>query len=159
MSPGSDRDEFIDYLEDKSKHEDETLFLPVSESGPDDWTAFYIGILTGIVGGGLIPLSPWLGGLFVFGGYAITALALKSARNGFSRALRFGFVFSAVLGAALVAARGYYPEWTWRFVEAASQRHVIFLSAAAIPWAAGILRYVSALALSPRRAPGGDRGK
>jgi hypothetical protein len=151
MSSGSDQDEFIDYLEDKSKHEDETLFLPVPDSRPNDWTAFYTGILTGIFGGGLVPLSPWLGGLLIFGGYSITVLTLKGRGNRFSRALRFGFAFSALLGAVLLAGRAFYPDWTWRFIAAVSEHHAIFASAALMPWAIGILRYAYALVLSPKR--------
>ena len=56
MSSRQEPDE-IDYFEDVSQHEDETLFIPVSESAPDSWTAFYSGILIGLAGGGLMTLG------------------------------------------------------------------------------------------------------
>jgi hypothetical protein len=152
MSSGSDHDDFIDYLYDKSHREDETLFMPVPDGRPDHWTAFYTGILIGIVGGGILPLAPWLGGSLIFSGYGVTFLTLKRPRSRFARALRFGFAISALLGGLLLAVEVLFPKASWRLIEMASEQHVIFLSVAFVPWAAAIARYFHAL-FAPAKRP------
>ncbi len=150
MSSDSERD-MIDYIDDDAHHEDETLFIPAPDGRPDNWTAFYIGILTGIVGGGLVALAPRLGGILIVAGYGLTAFTLKARGNRFARALRFGFLVSAVLGAALVAGEIYCPNTVWQFIAVASERHLIFTSVVAFPWATGMLRYVYALVRREKR--------
>jgi hypothetical protein len=145
MSSGPDRDEFLDYLDDKSQHEDETLFMPVPDSRPDSWSVFYSGILIGIIGGSLIALAPWLSGLLVFAGYGVTAMTFKGRGNRLSRALRFGFGSSALFGAAILGGETVFPETEWGFIEAASNRHLTFAGIALMPWAAAVLRYAYAL--------------
>jgi len=135
--------DLIDYIDDKSQHEDETAFLPVRPDGyPDSWSVFFLGVLFGIAGGALIPVSLWLGGTLVFGGYGATALTLAGTSNRVSRALRFGFGAFAALGALLVAGVIAYPGVTRSLVEAAEETHLIFLSIALVPWLLATLRYI-----------------
>jgi hypothetical protein len=151
MSSGSDRDDIIDYVEDTSQHEDETLFLPVPESGPDRWSVFYLGILMGIVGGGLVSLAPWLAGILILTGYGLTAFTLKAAVSRFVRALLLGFVLSASAGAFLIAGEIFAPQTAWNLIAVLSERHLIFPGVAAMPWVIGILRYVYALVTREKR--------
>src|SRR5262245_35844252 len=140
MSSRQDRDE-IDYFEDTAQHEDETIFFPVPESRPDNWTGFYSGILIGIAGGALAPLAPWLSGLLISAGYGLTALTLKRTGNRFIRALRFGFALAALAGAVILAGEILFPKAAWRFIEMAGERSLIFASVAATPWLLALIRY------------------
>lgn len=150
MSSRQDRDE-IDLFEDTAHHEDETLFIPVPESAPDSWTAFYSGILIALGGGALASLAPWLSGLLVLAGYGLTALTLKSTGNRFIRALRFGFGIAALLGAVMLACEIMFPQAAWHFIEMAGKRSLIFASVALTPWLLGLIRYVFALARGEKR--------
>jgi hypothetical protein len=150
MSSGPERD-MIDYIDDNTHHEDETLFIPVPDGKPDNWSVFYLGILTGLVGAGLLPLAPWLAGVLIFVGSAVTAFTLKARSNRFARALRFGFVCSAAFGAAIVTAEVLFPREMWHAVKMGSERSLIFGSAAAMPWAICLLRYLYALARNEKR--------
>ncbi|MGO9173355.1 MAG: hypothetical protein ACLP7P_15525 [Rhodomicrobium sp.] len=152
MSSGPDRD-MIDYVEDTSQREDETLFLPVPEPGPDRWSAFYIGILVGIAGGGLVPLAPWLAGILVLTGYGLTAFTLRASTSRFARALFLGFVLSASVGAILIAGEIFVPQTAWNLIAALSERPLIFPGIAAMPWVIGILRYAYALVRHEKRIP------
>ena len=158
MSSGSDRD-MIDYVEDTSQHEDETLFLPVPEHGVDRWSVFYIGILTGIAGGGLVSLAPWLAGILILTGYGLTAFTLKAPSSRFARALLLGFVLSASVGGALLAGEVFFPQTVWNLIAAVSGRHLIFAYVAAMPWVIGILRYVYALVRREKRVGRAVRAK
>jgi len=141
MSSGPDRDEFIDYLEDKSQNEDETLFIPAQEGRPDSWTVFYVGILTGVAGGGLFPLSLWLGASLIFFGYGMTVLSFGKPRSKFARAMRYGFAFASLLGGLLLAIAAFFPESSWRFMEMAMKHQLVFFSVSILPWAATLFRY------------------
>src|SRR5208337_4455574 len=139
MSSGPNHD-MIDYVEDTSQHEDETLFLPVPERGPDRWSVFYSGILMGIAGGGLVSLAPWLAGILILIGYGLTAFTLRASASRFVRALFLGFVLSASVGALLIAGEIFVPQTAWNLIAALSERHLIFPGVAAMPWVIGILR-------------------
>jgi hypothetical protein len=141
MSSGSDRDEIIDFFEDKSQNEDEA---PLS-SVPGSWSAFYSGILIGIIGGSLIGLAPWLSGLLIFAGYGVTAMTFKGPGNRLSRALRSGFGSSAIFGAVILGGEAVFPATEWGLIEAASNHHLTFAGIALMPWLAGLIKYVYAL--------------
>jgi hypothetical protein len=151
MSSRQDHDE-IDYFEDTSQHEDETPFIPVPDSTPDSWTAFYSGILIGLAGGGLMTLAPWLSGLLILAGYGMTALTLKSTGNRFIRALRFGFGIAALCGGAMLAGEILFHKAAWHYIEKAGERSLIFVSVALTPWLLGFIRYAYALARGEKRA-------
>jgi hypothetical protein len=153
MSSRRDRDD-TDYFVDTVEHEDETLFLPVSESAPDSWTAFYCGILIGLAGGALASLAPWLSGVLILAGYALTAFTLKSTGNRFIRALRFGFGATALLGAVMLAGEILYPQAAWHCIQMAGERSLIFASVALTPWLLGLVRYAFALARGEKRSAG-----
>jgi hypothetical protein len=150
MSSRQDHDE-IDYFEDTAQHEDETLFIPVPESTPDSWTAFYSGILIGLAGGGLMTLAPWLSGLLILAGYGLTALTLKSTGNRFIRALRFGFGLAALAGGVMLAGEILFPKVAWHYIAKAGERNLIFASVAVTPWILGLIRYIYALARGEKR--------
>jgi hypothetical protein len=150
MSSRQDRDD-VDIFEDSTQHEDETLFIPVPESTPHNWTGFYCGILVGVAGGALAPLAPWLSGLLILAGYGLTAFTMKSASNRFIRALRFGFGIAALAGAIMLAGEILFPKAVWHFVGRAGERSLIFASAAAAPWLLALIRYAYALARGERR--------
>jgi hypothetical protein len=149
MSSRQNRDE-TDFLEDTA-HEDENLFIPLPESTPDSWTAFYVGILIGITGGALATLAPWLSGLLILAGYGLTASTLKSTASRFIRALRFGFALAALSGAVLLAGEVLFPKAIWHFLEVAGRRSLIFVSVLAAPWLLGLIRYAYALARGEKR--------
>jgi hypothetical protein len=151
MSSRQDRDE-VDFFEDTTHREDETLFVPVPESAPDSWTTFYSGILIGLAGGALASLAPWLSGMLILAGYALTAFTLKSTGNRFIRALRFGFGITACLGAVMLAGEILFPKAAWHCIEKAGERSLIFASVALTPWILGLVRYVFALARGGKRA-------
>ena len=150
MSSGPDRDEFLDYVEDRSSNEDETLFLPAHDGRPDGWTVFYVGILTGLAGGSLFPISLWLGAALIFLGYGATVLSYGRPRSKIARAMRFGFGFASSLGGFLLVAAALFPDTLWRVIEIAARHHLVFLIASILPWAATFLRY-SYILLSPQR--------
>ncbi len=145
MSSSQERD-MIDYIDDNSEDENETLFIPVRRDGPPgNWTGFYSGILIGVAGGGLVALAPWLGGALVFAGYAVTALTLKGPGSRFCRALRTGFWVSALVGASILAGEAFFPRTAWSLIQAASDRHVLFPGIAGMPWSIGLLKYLYVL--------------
>ncbi len=144
MSSGPERD-MIDYIEPDPQHEDNTLFLPLPSSKPDSWTVFNIGILTGIAGGVLLAVVPWLAGSLIFSGYGLAALTLKARYNRLVRALRLGFGLSSLYGAAILGGAIYFPDAIWRLIVIAGERHLLFPVTASLPWAIGISRYVYAL--------------
>ncbi len=142
MAARSPRD-LIDYVYEDSENEDGSLFLPVpSDSGPDTWSAFWSGLLIGLAGAGLVTLAPWLGGLLVFVGYGMTALSLRGSRNGFGRALRFGYGLLALVGAAMLLGVIFFPNVTASVIGAAAERHLIFVSLATLAWPIALLRFV-----------------
>ncbi|MFT4078990.1 hypothetical protein [Rhodomicrobium lacus] len=135
--------DLIDYIDDKSQNEDETAFLPVRPDGyPDSWTVFFLGIFFAIAAGALIPVSPWLGGTLVFGGYGAAALTLTGTKNRVSRALRFGFAVFAVIGAVIVTGMIAWPTITRSMVDAAAETNLVFLSVALLPWLLATFRYI-----------------
>jgi hypothetical protein len=135
-----DNDDF-DFF-DTGHHEERT---------PDSWTAFYSGILIGLVGGALATLAPWLSGVLILVGYGLTALTLKSTGSRFIRALRFGFGVAALAGAIMLACEILYPTAAWRFIEMAGERSLIFVSVAVTPWMLGLIRYVYVMARGQKR--------
>ncbi len=142
MSSDSEGD-ITDYVTDNSHREEGTLFLPSPDGRPDRWTFFFSGILLGMFGGAIVPLSLWLAGVLIFIGYGLTAFSLRSAGK-FGRALRFGFLIAAALGAAILLGDAIAPKSAWRVVSAAAERHLIFPSFVLMPWILGILRYAFA---------------
>lgn len=144
MSTRSPRD-VIDYIDDTSYHEDETPFFPVHpDQGPDWLSAFWGGILIGLAGAGLVTLLPWLAGTLIFGGYGLTALSLRGSRNGFARALGFGYGLMAGVGAAMLFGEIFFPKATAWIIAAAAQHHVILLSLAALAWPIALVKYLFA---------------
>jgi len=121
------------------------------QSTPDNWTAFYIGILIGLAGGALATLAPWLSGALILAGYAVTALTLKSTGSRFIRALRFGFGITALAGAVMLAAEILFPQAAWPCIEKAGEHSLIFVSVAVAPWLLGLIRYAYALARGKKR--------
>ena len=144
MTARSPRD-LIDYIDDDTQDEDETLFFPTPSDASGSWSAFYGGILIGVAGGALIPLAPWLGGAMVFAGYGMTALSFLGSRSRLGRALRFGFAIVALTGAALLLGAIFVPDVAWSAVTAAAQRHLIFLTTAFSAWAIALVKYVIAI--------------
>ena len=135
--------DFIDYVDDETQDEDDTPFFPVRPATLlDTWSGFFGGILIGLAGGALIPLAPWLGGLMVFAGYGMTALTLSGSRNRFARALSFGFGILALAGGIMLLGTIFFPAFTWSFVAAAAQHHVVFVSVAALAWVIGVAKYI-----------------
>ena len=142
MAARSPRD-VIEYFDDTSQNEDETLFCPVRpDSSPDAWSAFWGGILIGLAGAALVTLAPWLGGLLTFGGYGMTALSLRRSRNGFGRALGFGYGLLAGVGAAMFLGVVFFPNITASLIDAAAAHHVILISLATLAWPIALLKYL-----------------
>jgi hypothetical protein len=140
--------DLIDYIDDNSQNEDETPFFPVRpDSMPDAWSGFWGGILIGLAGAGLVTLAPWLGGTLVFVGYGMTALSLRGSRNGFGRALGFGYGLLACVGAAMVLGVVFLPDIAAAAIDAAAARHVIFISLAVLAWPIAFLKYFLGLVL------------
>jgi hypothetical protein len=151
MSSGSNRN-FIDYLDDTSQNEDETIFFPVPPSGyPDNWSVFYLGILTGIAGAALVPLSLWLSGSLIFAGYGMTALTLSGKSNRFTRSLCFGFGVSSIVGAAVLVGSIVFPKSTWSITMAVGEKNLIFLSVLTMPWFLMFARYMQLIFLPRTR--------
>jgi hypothetical protein len=150
MSSDSERD-IGDFVTGNSTDEDGTLFLPSPEGNTDPWTLFFSGILIGLAGGALVTVGPWLAGALIMTGYFLTALSLKGSSNRLANGLCFGFIISAILGAALIACEIGAPKGTSRFIVAAGNRHLVFPTVALIPWALGFLRYVHILIWRPNK--------
>ena len=144
MSSDSESD-ITDYVSDNSPNEEGTLFLPSPDGRLDSWTLFFMGILAGLFGAALVPISLWLAGTLIFAGYGFTAVSLRRAGK-FGRALRFGFAITAILGAAVVLGDALTPKTAWQVIFLAGERHLIFPGFALMPWILGILRYGYALA-------------
>jgi hypothetical protein len=144
MSSESDGD-VVDYVTDQSAHEEGTLFLPCPEAGPDRWSMFFVGILLGIAGGALVPVSLWLSGAIICVGYGVAAFTLRNSCSKLGRAIRFGLVIPAILGAALLFGEMLAPESVRRALSLAGNRPLIFPSFALMPWILGMLRYAYAL--------------
>ena len=142
MSSNSESD-LGDYIEDRSPHEEGTLFLPCPDERPDRRTFFFIGILCGMFGAAIVPLSLWLSGTLIFIGYGLTAFSLRSAVTAFGRALRFGFAVTAVLGAAIVLGDAWVPISAWRIMSAPAERHLFLAAFSLMPWILGLLRYAT----------------
>ncbi len=134
----------VDYVSDNAQHEDGSLFLPAPDGRPDHLTFLFSGILLGMAGGALVPVSPWLAGVLILIGYGLTAYTLKN-KGALVRALRFGFAISAVLGAALLLGEILAPDAAWRAVSMAGERHLLFPGFVLMPWLLGILRYAYAI--------------
>jgi hypothetical protein len=152
MSSRSDRD-FIDNAGKDLRHEDQTAFTPIG-SGRflDSWSGFWGGILIAIAGGALVPHAPWLSGLMILAGYGATAWALGGSESRLGRSLRFGFAYSAALGASILAGTILFPQTTWSLIGAAGERHLIFCGLAGLPWALGLAKYIHLL-FRPRLWP------
>ena len=101
MSSNSERD-VGDYVTDNSREEEGTLFVPVPEGHRDPWMRLCAGILTGLAGAAIVTVSPWVAGALISIGYGLAALNLKGSANCCARALCFGFIVTALLGAALI---------------------------------------------------------
>ncbi len=129
---------------DNSQQEEETLFLPAPDGMPDRWTFFFTGILSGVFGGALVAVSPWLAGALIFIGYGLTAVSLRSARNAFGRALRFGFAIAAALGAAVLLGDALAPKAAGQVIFLVGERHLLFPGFVLMPWILGLLRYAYA---------------
>ncbi len=143
MSARPPRD-FIDYVDDNTQDEDETLFIPVRPDGYvlDSWSGLFGGLLIGIAGGGLATLAPWLASSLVFAGFGMAAITLRRARTRLWRSLGFGFGVVALAGGAAFAGLFFFPVTTSAIFAAAAARHVIFISVAGLPWAIGLARYL-----------------
>ena len=144
MSSETDGD-VVDYVTDQSAHEEGTLFLPCPDGKPDRWSIFFIGILCGIAGGALVPLSAWLSGAIICVGYGLAAFTLRNSCNRLGRSIRFGLVIAAILGAALFVGESLAPETVRRTMALAGNRPLIFPGFALMPWVLGIVRYAYAL--------------
>lgn len=144
MSSESNGD-VVDYVADQSAHEDGTLFLPCPETGPDRWSMFFIGILSGVAGGGLAPLSAWLAGALIGVGYGLAAFTLRNSCGRFGRAIRLGFLVPAILGAALLVGGLAAPHATGYAMSLTGHRPILFPSFALMPWILGLLRYAYTL--------------
>lgn len=135
--------DFAHFDDDDTVDEDATLFFPMPNNGPDDgWSAFWGGILIGLAGAGLVTLLPWLAGTLIFGGYAMTAYSLWGSRNGFARALGFGYGLLSGVGAAMVLGEIFFPYVTAWLIAAAAERHIVFLSFAVSAWPIALVKYV-----------------
>jgi hypothetical protein len=141
MSSRSRRELFdLDLINDLSEpRRDE---LPAGPESYPIWSRFWGGILTGIAGGALVPLGPWLGGALILAGYGMTEIALGKSPNRFVRALRFGFGVSAIIGAATFAGAVLLPEWTSSLIAILGKRRLIFCGVMAMPWAFAVAKYV-----------------
>jgi hypothetical protein len=145
---GGERD-VIDYVDDETQDEDDTLFLPMRPNNASTgWGGFLGGALAGVAAGSLAPIAPWLAGLLVFAGYGVAAYALGGSRNRLARALSFGFGVMAAAGAAMALGGVFFPAATWSVISAIAERHAVFLSVAILPWPIGFVRYLSLLLLS-----------
>ena len=164
MPERSPRD-VIDYIDDTSYHEDETPFFPVHpDQGPDWLSAFWGGILIGLAGASLVTLLPWLAGTLIFGGYSMTALSLRGSRNGFPRALGFGYGLLAAVGAAMVLGEIFFPKVTAWTIQAAARHHLILISFATLAWPIALVKYLfarfrRAAVTSTGDGPTGRRGR
>jgi len=56
------------------------------------------------------------------------------------------------VGAILIAGEIFVPQTAWGVIAALSERHLIFVSVAVMPWVIGILRYIYALVRRENRA-------
>ena len=139
----SDREsDAVDYVSDNAERDEETMFLPAPDARPDHGTFLFAGILAGLGGGALVPVSPWLAGGLIFIGYGLAALTFRGARGGIGSALRFGFGITAILGAALLLGEIAAPHAIWRLVSSPGDRPIIFPGFAVMPWFLAFLHYV-----------------
>jgi hypothetical protein len=150
MSSDSGRD-FGDYVTDNSSEEEGTLFVPVPEGHRDPWMRLCAGILTGLAGAVLVPVSPWVGGALISIGYGLAAFNLKGSPNSCARALCFGFTVTALLGVALVAGEATAPVTVQHLVLVAGKHHAIFASFALMPWALAVLKFLQSLVARSKR--------
>ncbi len=133
-------------------NDDEGLFLPCPPpAGPNSWTVFWGGILTGLAGGAIAIVAPWLGGLLISGGYALTALTLSAPGNRFVRAIRFGYIVSAILGIAIAVAYVLDTPAMRRIFDFHGKQYLFFGCVLALPLVIGMLRYGYALARQEKR--------
>jgi hypothetical protein len=135
----------IDYLDDDTLDEDRTPFIPVRpDRSPDGWAVFIVGALTGVAGGALLLVAPWLGGLAIALGYGAAALVLGGSRNGFARSFAFGFAVFALAGAAIALSHMFFPETAWPILSGIAEPRPLFFSTALAPWLAGFAKYLQA---------------
>lgn len=151
MSSETDGD-VVDYVTDQSGQEGGTLFLPCPDGKPDRWSIFFIGILSGIAGAALVPLSLWLSGTIICVGYGLAAFTLRDSCSRLGRAIRFGLLIPAILGAALVLGETLAPETVRRAMSLTGDRPLIFPSFVLMPWILGVLRYAYTLIARLRAA-------
>ncbi len=150
MSSNGERDE--EDVAEATVNDDEGLFLPCPPpAGPDSWSLFWGGLLTGFAGGALAMVAPWLGGLLIFGGYALAASTLSAPGNRFVRAIRFGYIVSAILGIAIVAAHVLATPSVNRIFNMLASRYLFFGAVVTVPLAVGMLRYIYALTRQEKR--------
>ncbi len=132
---------------------DRDRFYPTDEDS-FPWTTFFWGIIIGLAGSVLVPVSAWVSGVLIIIGYGLTVFALADSKRAFARSLTVGFTLAAVSGAGLIATYIYAPEATWHFIEKAGSRHLLFPTFALMPWALGVLAYILALIAWPWRRGG-----
>ena len=142
MSSAPERDSAGDISADR---EEQPLFPAAPREMADRRPFFYTGILIGLAGGALAGVAPWLAGLLIAAGYGMTAFALIAPRHRFLRALRFGFVLSALLGAVIFAGELLAPDTALKMAGVVAGHSFVFAGVALMPLAIGIVRYVYGL--------------
>jgi hypothetical protein len=136
--------DLVDYVTDDSLSEDGSLFLP-TPAGPaggdaEAWIVPFLGFLGGLAGGALVPIAPWLGGALVVIGYGLAAFSMRGSTSCAGRAVRFGFVVTAILGVTLLAGMATKPLAILHLLSEAGERRLTFTSFALMPWAFAVLK-------------------
>ena len=125
----------FDFADGRPENADRTFFFPIpSASVSDPWSGFWGGLLLGLAGACLTALSPWLGGTLVLVGYGLTAYALGRPARSAGRSLKVGFIYAALIGAALIGADAIIPKSLWRFLTLVSNHAGVFVSLSLAPW-------------------------
>jgi hypothetical protein len=144
MSSNSDGN-WPDYVNGNSFNDDPVPYVPGMDESRFYWTPLFWGIVTGLAGSALVPLSALLSGALIVAGYGLTTFALAGSERRFVRSLAIGFALAAFSGAGLFAAYIYAPEATWNFIVKAGNRHLLFPSFTLMPWVLGVFTYILAL--------------
>ncbi len=142
MSSSDDRD--VDLVGNNARDADAGLFRPI-EAGSfiDSLSGFWGGLLLGVAGAGLVPLSAWLGGGLVFGGYALTALTFHGlAKSRWKRALRTGFLAVSAVGLALLVGDMFAPRTTWAIIDFGVIHRLVFLGLVVGPWTIAVVKFI-----------------
>jgi hypothetical protein len=140
MSSSQDREGGI-FDDDFPGAEGDALPPAEAETFFDSYSGFWGGILLGALGAALVPVSAWLGGAFVFGGYAMTALVLHGARH-WKRALRAGFLTFSAVGALLFLGDTFAPQTTWAVIDFGTAHRAVFLGLVFGPWVVAVAKLV-----------------